>query len=481
MKSSPLRFISPIILGLLFNTSFAQEAWTLTSCVEYAKTHNLDIQKAGNSVKTSEVQELQSKLAFMPTANINGGYYWNFGLTIDPISNTRQPGSRQTFSATAAGNWTLLSGGRNLFQLQQARMNRVAAIYQFEEVKNNVSLNIASAYLQIIVNLQLEEVSQGQLTTSMQSLERTKLLFDNGAISKDDYLQSLAQMRNDQGNVTSAMNAVRLTKLQLYQILQLETDFENFEIAMPSLDLESLSLSGYGSVALQSDAVSKQPSVRAAAANAESAKYGIRLAESGRYPTLFFLAQLNSNYVQGLPYFTDYYQLTTYTLVENPVTGSIDQVPQQITVPDVGSKIGYTLGNQLNDNWNQFIGLGFQIPLFNGGATHANVQRAKIQENNAALDLKQSELAVRQTIERAYIDATNSLALFQAASSSAEASNEALTNAQFNYDEGVISAFDLGLSKNQFLAAKSREIQSKFDYLFKVKVLEFYLFNQITL
>ncbi|HBB80777.1 MAG TPA: hypothetical protein DHU80_06510, partial [Cryomorphaceae bacterium] len=290
MKSSPLRFISPIILGLLFNTSFAQEAWTLTSCVEYAKTHNLDIQKAGNSVKTSEVQELQSKLAFMPTANINGGYYWNFGLTIDPISNTRQPGSRQTFSATAAGNWTLLSGGRNLFQLQQARMNRVAAIYQFEEVKNNVSLNIASAYLQIIVNLQLEEVSQGQLTTSMQSLERTKLLFDNGAISKDDYLQSLAQMRNDQGNVTSAMNAVRLTKLQLYQILQLETDFENFEIAMPSLDLESLSLSGYGSVALQSDAVSKQPSVRAAAANAESAKYGIRLAESGRYPTLFFLA-----------------------------------------------------------------------------------------------------------------------------------------------------------------------------------------------
>ena len=450
MKFTPLRFILSPILVLLFNASFAQESWTLASCVEYAKAHNLDIQKAGNSVKNIEVQELQSKLAFLPTANLNGGYYWNFGLTIDPISNTRQPGSRQTFSATAAGNWTLLSGGRNLFQLQQARMNRVAALYQFEEVKNNVSLNIASAYLQIIVNLQLEEVAQGQLTTSIQSLERTRLLFDNGAISKDDYLQ-------------------------------LESDFENFEIAMPALDLDALSMSGYNSNALKNDAVSKQPSVRAAVANAESAKYGIRLAESGRYPTLFFLAQLNSNYVQGLPYFTDYYQLTTYSLVENPVTGSIEQIPQQITVPDVGSKIDYTLGNQLNDNWNQFIGLGFQIPLFNGGVTHANVQRAKIQENNAVLDLKQSELAVRQTIERAYVDATNSLALYQAANASADASNEALTNAQFNYDEGVISAFDLGLSKNQFLAAKSREIQSKFDYLFKVKVLEFYLFNQITL
>ena len=119
MKFTPLRFILSPILVLLFNTSFAQEAWTLASCVEYAKAHNLDIQKAGNSVKNIEVQELQSKLAFLPTANLNGGYYWNFGLTIDPISNTRQPGSRQTFSATAAGNWTLLSGGRNLFHFSK--------------------------------------------------------------------------------------------------------------------------------------------------------------------------------------------------------------------------------------------------------------------------------------------------------------------------------------------------------------------------
>jgi len=469
------------LLALGSTVALAQERWSLNKCIEYARGHNIDIQRGRNALANAEIAELQSKLAFLPTANINGGYYWNFGLTIDPISNTRQPGTRQTLSATASGNWTLLSGGRNLYQLQQARMSSVAALYQLEDVKNNTFLNIASAYLQIIVNMQLEDVAQGQLNTSLQSLERTQVLFDNGAISKDNYLQSVAQMKNDEGNLTSARSAVLLSKLQLYQLLQLDTDFEEFDVEMPEVNLNELSLKDYGRKALKEEAVRKQPSVKAAEASLESAQYAIKLANAARYPNLFFLAQLNSNYVQGLPYFTDFDQLTTYTLVENPLTGNIEQVPQVINVPDPNSQIDYTLGNQLADNWNQFIGFGFQVPLFNGGQTHSAVQRAKIQENNAALDKKASELAVRQTIERAFVDAKNSLALYTAANASAEASELALNNAQLNFDQGVISAFDLGLSKNQFLAAKSQEIQAKFDYLFKVKVLEFYLFNQITL
>lgn len=468
-------------LTCLSTNLLAQERWTLNKCIEHAREHSIDIQRGQNALANAQLAEMQSKLAFLPTANINGGYYWNFGLTIDPITNTRQPGSRQTLSTTASGNWTLLSGGRNLYQLQQARMSSVAALYQLEEVKNNTFLNIASAYLQIIVNMQLEAVADGQLQTSLQSLERTQLLFDNGAISKDNYLQSVAQTKNDEGNLTSARNAVLLSRLQLFQLLQLESDFEDFEIEMPEVNLAELSLNDYGRTDLKEEAVRKQPSVRAAEASLESAQYGIKLANAARYPSLFFLAQLNSNYVQGLPYFTDFVELTTYTLVENPITGNIEQVPQVVNVPDPNSQIEYSIGNQLTDNWNQFIGFGFQVPLFNGGQTHAAVQRAKIQENNAALDKKASELAVRQTIERALVDAKNSLALYNAANASSQAAELALNNAQLNYDQGVISAFDLGLSKNQFLAAKSQEIQTKFDYLFKVKVLEFYLFNQITL
>lgn len=478
MKKSLVLFS---LLTLLSQASIGQERWSLNKCIEHARSHNIDIQRGQNTLENAQLAEMQSKLAFLPTANINGGYYWNFGLTIDPITNTRQPGSRQTLSTTASGNWTLLSGGRNLYQLQQARLSSVAALYQLENVKNNTFLNIASAYLQIIVNMQLEAVADGQLKTSLQSLERTKLLFDNGAISKDNFLQSVAQTKSDEGNLTSARNAVLLSKLQLFQLLQLESDFEDFDIEMPEVNLNQLGLQDYSRSELKEEAVRKQPSVIAADASLESAKYGVKLANAARYPSLFFLAQLNSNYVQGLPYFTDYVELTTYTLVENPLTGNIEQVPQVINVPDPSSQVDYTISNQLSDNWNQFIGFGFQVPLFNGGQTHAAVQRAKIQENNAALDKKASELAVRQTIERALVDAKNSLALYNAANASAQASELALTNAQLNYDQGVISAFDLGLSKNQFLAAKSQEIQTKFDYLFKVKVLEFYLFNQITL
>ena len=459
----------------------AQQVWSLSACIEHAEANNLDIQRGKNNMLLAEINEDQSKLAFLPTLNLNGGYYWNFGLTIDPITNTRQPGSRQTLGSTASSNWTLFNGGRNLYQLQQARMNAMAAMYQQMELANNVYLNIASSYLQILVNQQLLEVADGQLKASAQSLKRTEILFENGAISKDNYLQSLAQVRTDEGNKISAENALLLSKLMLYQMLQLDTPFEEFDILVPEVDLTAAAMAGYQREDLLESAVEKQPSVQMATSNVSSANYGVKLAQSARVPSVAFSAQLNSNYVQGLPYFTEYYTLTTYTLVENPLTGSIDQVPQEINVPNPNSQTAYTVANQLLDNRNQFLGVGVQIPLFNGGQTHSAVQRAKIQLDNALIDQVQAELNVRQTIERAYLDATGALAIYEASQTSAEASAEALENAQVNFETGTISAFDYSLSKNQFLAAKSREIQSKFDYLFKVKVLEFYLFNQITL
>ena len=459
----------------------AQQVWSLSACIEHAEANNLDIQRGKNNMLLAEINEDQSKLAFLPTLNLNGGYYWNFGLTIDPITNTRQPGSRQTLGSTASSNWTLFNGGRNVYQLQQARMNAMAAMYQQMELANNVYLNIASSYLQILVNQQLLEVADGQLKASAQSLKRTEILFENGAISKDNYLQSLAQVRTDEGNKISAENALLLSKLMLYQMLQLDTPFDEFDILVPEVDLTAAAMAGYQREELLESAVEKQPSVQMATSNVSSANYGVKLAQSARVPSVAFSAQLNSNYVQGLPYFTEYYTLTTYTLVENPLTGSIDQVPQEINVPNPNSQTAYTVANQLLDNRNQFLGVGVQIPLFNGGQTHSAVQRAKIQLDNALIDQTQAELNVRQTIERAYLDAKGALAIYEASKISAEASAEALENAEVNFETGTISAFDFSLSKNQFLAAKSREIQSKFDYLFKVKVLEFYLFNQITL
>ena len=459
----------------------AQQAWSLSACIQHAEANNLDIQRGKNNMLLAEINEDQSKLAFLPTLNLNGGYYWNFGLTIDPITNTRQPGSRQTLGSTASSNWTLFNGGRNLYQLQQARMNAMAAMYQQMELANNVYLNIASSYLQILVNQQLLEVADGQLKASAQSLKRTEILFENGAISKDNYLQSLAQVRTDEGNKISAENALLLSKLMLYQMLQLDTPFEEFDILVPEVDLTAAAMAGYQREELLESAVEKQPSVQMATSNVSSANYGVKLAQSARVPSVAFSAQLNSNYVQGLPFFTEYYTLTTYTLVENPLTGSIDQVPQEINVPNPNSQTAYTVANQLLDNRNQFLGVGVQIPLFNGGQTLSAVQRAKIQLDNALIDQTQAELNVRQTIERAYLDAKGALAIYEASKISAEASAEALENAEVNFETGTISAFDFSLSKNQFLAAKSREIQSKFDYLFKVKVLEFYLFNQITL
>ncbi len=478
------RFLPSIFAFLvLSNTLSAQNLWSLARCIEHAQEHNLDLQRAEQNIALAELSELQSQLAFLPSVNATGGYYWNFGLTIDPITNTRQPGTRNTFSSTLQGNWSLFNGGRNVLQLQRSRMDKVAALYGSEEMRNNVMLNITSAFLQVMVNKQLLEVAEGQLKVSEGNANRAKTLLDNGVISRGDYLQNVSQMKADESNLVSAENAVVLSRLQLFQLLQLESEFEAFDIEVPSVELQATQgVQAYNRPELIEASIEKQPAVKRAESAAESAEVGIKLAQSARLPSVNMMAQLNSNFVAGLPYFTEFTKLTTYTVVQDPDDpNNLLFFPNEMNVPVPESQETYTFRNQMLDNRNQFFGFGISVPLFSQGQISAGVQQAKIQESLAQLDLQQAINQQRQTIERAYLDANNSYAAYQAARVSAESAKEALDYAQVNFEEGVISGFDMAQSNNAYLAAKSREIQAKFDYLFKTKVLEFYLFGQLNL
>lgn len=477
------RTLTLFLLATALTVSAQSDSWNLQRCLEYAAEHNIDLKRAEQTVALSEVNRQQSYLSFLPSVSANGGYYWNFGLTIDPITNTRQPGSRQTFSSTLQGNWTLINGGRNVFQLQQARLNAAAALYGMEDMRNNVYLNITSAFLQIMVNELLLDVADGQYKTSLNNLERVEVLYQNGALAKGDYLQSVSQVKADESNFVNAEVALTLSKLQLFQILQLKEGFEDFDIESPELEVEAeLSIRDYNKPELFEAAVSAQPSVKSAVVNLKSAEVGVNLAKSATLPTINMMAQLNSNYVAGLPYFTEYEKITTYTLLQDPDDpAGLLFIPNEMNVPVASSQTPYTFGNQFADNWNQFFGFGISVPIFSQGQVHAAVQRAKIQQATAALDLEQTKTQVRQTVERAYLDATNSFVTYQSAKASSTSAAEALNYAQVSFDEGVISAFELVSTKNAYLAAKSREIQGMFDYIFKVKVLEFYLFGQMTL
>lgn len=468
---------------VLSTTAGAQTLWSLSRCVAHAEEHNIDLLRAQQNVELAGLTELQSKMAFLPSVNATGGYYWNFGLTIDPITNTRQPGTRNTFSSTLQGNWAVFNGGRNLYQLQQSRIDKMAAVYGSEEMRNNVVLNITSAFLQVVVNKQLLEVAQGQFSVSQGNERRAKVLFENGVISRGDYLQNVSQMKADESNLVSSENAVVLSRLQLFQLLRLESDFQEFDIEMPAVDLMvAQGVQDYNRPELIASSVEKQPAVKRAASAAESAKVGVKLAQSSRLPSVNMMAQLNSNFVAGLPYFSEYTKWTTYTVVQDPADpNNLLFLPNEMNIPVPESQQTYTFKNQMLDNRNQFFGFGLSVPIFSQGQINAAVQRAKIQQTLAELELSDAKNQQRQTLERAYLDATNSFAAYQAAKVSSASAKEALDYAQVSFEEGAISGFELAQSNNSYMAAKSREIQAKFDYLFKIKVLEFYLFGQLNL
>ncbi len=468
------------ILGaLLFSliTTAQSKVWNLQQCIEYAYENNLTIKQNQLNLRSAEINKDAAVANLFPNLNLSGGYFWQFGFSIDPISNTRQPGNRQTSSFTLSSQWVLFDGLQNYKQISKARLDYMSSLYNLDAIKNDIGINIASAYLQVLLNKQVLEVAENQLDISKNQLDRNQKLYEAGAIPKGDQLQFEAQYASDEQSVIAAQNNLDISRLQLAQILQLE-DYSDFDIVTPDLDNPDNALLNYTPQQIYEIALGNQPVIKSSELNVESAQQQLGISKAGYSPTISLSGQVNSNAAQdfmravpGGP--TDYLVVAStqpgggrpiYTLTEQPLQYE-----------------AYPFFDQFGDNINQFVGINLQVPIFNRFSTRNNVQSSKLQLEQAMVQLETDKNNLRQTIQRAYADAYASLKTFNAAEKSLEANEESWEYAQKRYQEGAMNLFDYETTRNRYLNAVSQLLQSKFDYIFKVKVLEFYLTNNITL
>lgn len=479
-----MKVFLPYLL-LLFTTlgprAYSQDVipqqWTLQECINQAIEHNITIQQAKLNAELAHNNLDVSQWSYAPNLNFGSNYFWNFGLNIDPVTNQISRQTRQTANFNLSSNWSVYEGGRKYKTIARDNNSLLAARLDYEAAKNDISLNVASIYLQILLNKEIELVALEQVRISDLQVRRTEKMVATGSLAKGDLLQLEAQLARDQQNLIASQNNVKLSRLQLANLLLIE-DPANFDISSPSLTMPPATLISSSPAGIFSTAKENQPNVKSAEIKEQVSKQNVSIAQSSYLPTLSLIAQVGTNYSDQIPNVTGANDVIV-PIGQVASTGELVTTLSPQSIPIINGIQPFN--SQISDNLNEVVGINFSVPIFSRMAVRNSVQNAKINADIARLNLEQAKNTLKQTIYQAHADAKASYEQYKAAETSVKASQEAFDYAQQRFEVGSINQLDFESAKNNLASAKSQFSQAKYDYIFKIKVLEFYLTNQVAL
>ncbi|NVO85392.1 TolC family protein [Hymenobacter terrestris] len=466
--------------------------WSLPAAVEYALTHNLNVRQSQLQAQNIDVALLQSRAAMLPSANLNGSQAWNYGTTINPLTNVFQSQTTRNNNFSAVSQITLFSG----FQLRNAvRRNTLdyqAALSDVEQARNDLSLNVASAYLQMLLAQELVRTNEVRAASTQLQVEQSQKLLKAGAVAESNVLDSRAQLSTDQLNVITAQNQLAIAKIQLAQLLNLdEAASQALTIETPELaDPTEGALADVAPAEVFGTAQTRQPEIKAADLRVQSSMRSLDLARGAYYPRLTFGASIFTGYsslytlpttsVDSAQAFFPIFQLDPNTgRPSTTVAPFVAVTPFQPVFRRSSENVSYF--TQLDNNLGKSLQFNLQIPILNGLQTRTSVQRAKINQQLAEVRAEQARLVLRQTIEQAFADALAAQRQFLASSRQVEALTLAYRNAEIRFNNGLLNGTEFNIAKNNLTAAESSMIQAKYSFVFRRKVLDFYQGRPIAL
>ena len=457
--------ITALAITLLIGVSALaqQKIWTLQEAADYALENNISVRQSLLDMQTAEQNLKSAKGNFLPTLNGSASQNWNFGSF---IGNDGSRISRDTrgnnFSLNSGVN--IFNGFQNINLKKQAELGIEASQLQVDILKDNISLNVVNAYLNILFNKEALKLADEQVKISQKSLNQIQELVDAGVTARAEMLVAKSQLASDNERLVNAQNSVDLSLLNLSQILQISN--EDFDIQDVNIDLTNVVLTYNDSNEILSYALQNRPEIKNAELNIENARLNYEIAKSAYYPSLSFGAGAGTSYqhIQGQ-------KDTRLLFLENDPSDPTDDTVT--TVPN-----GF--GEQIENNLGYNVGFSLNVPIFNGFRTDANVKRSQINQERIELALEQEKQTLSSNIEQAYADAKASLIQYEASKLSLEAQEEAFENEQDKYDLGVSTSFQLEQVRNRLINAQSSFLNAKYNYVFKTKVLDFYLGKPIT-
>lgn len=428
------KIIVVFLLMVGVQLSAQNKKWTLVECVDYAIKNNISVKQSELDLKTSDVENMEAVGGFLPTLNANANYSINTGASINPVTNQFQNQTFKSFSASANSSITLFNGLANWKTLQRAKLNKIANAYRLDKMKDDIALSVANSYLQILFNKEQLKVLINQNTITKENITRTQQLIDAGSLPAGDIFELQATDATQQQQIISTENTLLISKVALCQLLLIE-DYSTFDISDEDIDLPLTDLSNENQQTILAKAKESVNDIKIALSNVELAKKDVSISRSSYLPTLSGFVGYNTRWSESTPFnFAD-----------------------QLSLFD-----GTAIGLQLN------------VPILNGFATRGRVQRAKINQQRSEYQLKQAELDLESNVYQAYNDVINAKKSYEAAQKTLEARTQAFNFSKERYEVGLLNSFDYSQSSIALDNAQSEVLRTKYDYIFRTKILEFY-------
>lgn len=432
----------------------AQKKWTLEECVMYAIENNITVEQFELDLERASIDKSDALGNFLPSINGSASARESSGLILDPQTQTNTFGEILSGSFAVNAGYTVFDGFRNFHRANRAKLNTIANQYRLDDLKDDIRLSVANAYLQVISNKEALKVAEAQYEVTRNDLERVRQLVNEGAAPRGDLLEVEATAANQLQSITNAESLVLISRINLAQLLQI-TDYENFELADETFGVPASDILKNTPKVIFAKALTFRNDIKFSETSVEVAEKDLQIARGSYYPSLTAFFSYNT-------FATDAFQIGPNPN-ENPADPTDDFI---VFRPDFVA--------QLENNDGISYGFSLNVPIFNGNSARNNVKRAKIGVLQSKLQLEQTKLDLENAINQAYVDVQTFYLAYEAALKTLDARRTALEYARERYTVGLMNAFDYGQAQARLDNAEATVIRTKYDYIFRLKILEFY-------
>ena len=423
--------------------ALAQQPWSLEQCIDYAIEHNLTIKQQEANREQSKIELNTAKWSRLPDLNGSASHSFNFGRSLQ-ANNTYQSINTQSTGLNLSTSVPLFTGLQIPNNIALSKLNLKAAIEDLNKAKEDISIQVTSAYLQILFNQELAKVAHEQVALSKELLSQKEAFFKVGKASEAEWLEAKSRVAQDELSAVQADNNYNISLLELTQLLELPTP-EGFGIVAPATEGEDAFVPLTAPEEIYAGAVQSKPGIKAAQYRLEGAEKNIRIAQGAYYPQLSLGAGLG----------TSYYKMSGN---DNP-----------------------SFSSQLKNNFSQYVGISLSIPIFNRFSTRNRVRSARVQHMTLGWQLEDSKKTLYKEIQQAYYNAVAAEKQYRSSMDADKAAYSSFKLTKEKYTNGKATATEYNEGRTNWLKTVSDRIQAKYDYLFRTKILDFYKGIPLTL
>ena len=434
LSNTIVPIVTIVTIISISQSASAQQSWTLQQCADYAVSHNIGIQQKDLTRQQNELRLSTARNSRLPdlTGTVGETFSFGRGLTVDNTYTNRSTSSTSFGIGTSV---PLFTGFRIPNNIRLSQLNLEAAIEDLEKAKNDIRMQVAKAYVQILYDTEIADVAWRQVAIDSMQVERLQAFFNNGKASGAEVSQQKATHAQSILTATQADNNLQLSKLTLTQLLELPTP-EGFQVVVPDVPFHAVELTN--PEVIYAEALTFKPEVKAEQLRLDASEKTIKIEQAARYPQLTLNGGLQTNYYK---------------------TSGMQQD---------------NFGTQIKNNFSQYIGLNLNIPIFNRFSTRNRINSARIDRENQQLRLENVKKTLYKEIQQVYYNAIAAQAKYESSEAARQSGADAFRLAQAKYENGKANITEFNEAKNRFLKSESDLVQARYEYLYQTTLLNFY-------